>query len=228
MRIFLAMSISAAILFAAPLSLAHDAGDFYVRVGASNVDPDDPNGDIDLTAVDPALGVADINVDDAWSLTFTGSYQYTENWAVELLAAYPFDHDIKVDGLGKVGSTKHLPPTLALQYHFLPKSAFQPYIGAGVNYTIFFDDGEDGTLEALGGDLEIEDNSFGFAGQVGLDYMINDNWFINADLRYIAIDTKAKITLPAGVIPGTTEPVQIKEDVDIDPWVYGISIGYKF
>ncbi|MGD8424968.1 MAG: OmpW family outer membrane protein, partial [Gammaproteobacteria bacterium] len=107
MRIFLAMSVSAAILFAAPLALAHDAGDFYVRVGASNVDPDDPNGDIDLTAVDPALGVADINVDDAWSLTFTGSYQYTENWAVELLAAYPFDHDIKVDGLGKVGSTKH-------------------------------------------------------------------------------------------------------------------------
>jgi len=220
MRILLAMSVSAAILFAAPLALAHDAGDFYVRVGASNVDPDDPNGDIDLTVVDPALGVADINVDDAWSLTFTGSYQYTENWAVELLAAYPFEHDISVDGLGKVGSTKHLPPTLAVQYHFLPKSAFQPYVGVGVNYTLFFDDGAEGTLKDLGGDLEIKDNSWGFAAQVGLDYMFNDNWFINADVRYIAIDTEAEVTIPN---VGT-----IKEDVDIDPWVYGVSIGYKF
>ncbi len=220
MRILLAMSVSAAILFAAPLALAHDAGDFYVRVGASNVDPDDPNGDIDLSVVDPALGVADINVDDAWSLTFTGSYQYTENWAVELLAAYPFEHDISVDGLGKVGSTKHLPPTLAVQYHFLPKSAFQPYVGVGVNYTLFFDDGAEGTLKDLGGDLEIKDNSWGFAAQVGLDYMFNDNWFINADVRYIAIDTEAEVTIPN---VGT-----IKEDVDIDPWVYGVSIGYKF
>jgi outer membrane protein len=220
MRILLAMSVSAAILLAAPMALAHDAGDFYVRVGASNVDPDDPNGDIDLGVVDPALGVADINVDDAWSLTFTGSYHYTENWAVELLAAYPFEHDISVDGLGKVGSTKHLPPTLAVQYHFLPKSAFQPYVGVGVNYTYFFDDGAEGTLDELGGDLEIKDNSWGFAAQVGLDYMFNDNWFINADVRYIAIDTEAEVTIPN---VGT-----ITEDVDIDPWVYGVSIGYKF
>lgn len=227
MRILLAMSVSAAIFLAAPAALAHDAGDFYVRVGATNVNPDDPNGDIDLSAVDPALAKQDIDVDDAWSLTFTGSYQWTENWAVELLAAYPFEHDIEVDGLGKVGSTKHLPPTLSLQYHFLPKGKFQPYVGAGLNYTIFFDDGAEGVLSDLGGDLEIEDDSFGLAGQVGFDYMFNDQWFINLDLRYINIETKAKVTLPAipdiGFAGGT-----IKEDVDINPWVYGVSIGYKF
>jgi len=220
MRILLAMSVSAAIFLAAPAALAHDAGDFYVRVGATNVNPDDPNGDIDLSAVDPALAKQDIDVDDAWSLTFTGSYQWTENWAVELLAAYPFEHDIDVEGLGKVGSTKHLPPTLSLQYHFLPKGKFQPYVGAGLNYTIFFDDGAEGVLSDLGGDLEIEDDSFGLAGQVGFDYMFNDQWFINLDLRYINIETKAKVTIP-GV--GT-----IKEDVDINPWVYGVNIGYKF
>ncbi|KPK61638.1 MAG: hypothetical protein AMJ59_01145 [Gammaproteobacteria bacterium SG8_31] len=220
MRILLAISVSAAIFLAAPAALAHDAGDFYVRVGATNVNPDDPNGDIDLSAVDPALAKQDIDVDDAWSLTFTGSYQWTENWAVELLAAYPFEHDIDVEGLGKVGSTKHLPPTLSLQYHFLPKGKFQPYVGAGLNYTIFFDDGAEGVLSDLGGDLEIEDDSFGLAGQVGFDYMFNDQWFINLDLRYINIETKAKVTIP-GV--GT-----IKEDVDINPWVYGVNIGYKF
>lgn len=234
MRISLALLLSAAIFFMASATYAHDAGDFYVRVGVSNVDPDDPNGNIDLTALDPlvpGIGVQDIEVDDAWSLTFTGSYQWTENWAVELLAAWPFEHDIEVDGLGKVGKTKQLPPTLALQYHFLPDGKFQPYVGAGVNYTIFFDDEADGVLDALGGDLEIEDNSFGFAGQVGFDYMFNDQWFINLDLRYIAIDTKAKVTLPAIVdpivpidFPGGT----IKEDVDIDPWVYGVSVGFKF
>jgi outer membrane protein len=200
MRTTIALTIAAAVIMAAPMALAHEPGDFYVRVGASNVDPDDPNGDIDLTVVDPAL--------------------WKENWAVELLAAYPFEHDIELEDLGKVGETKHLPPTLSLQYHFLPKGKFQPYVGAGINYTIFFDDGPDGTLKDLGGDLEIDDNSFGLAGQIGADYMFNDRWFINADLRYISIETEAKVTIP-GV--GT-----IKEDVDINPWVYGLNIGYKF
>lgn len=220
MRTTIALTIAAAIIMSAPMALAYEPGDFYVRVGASNVDPDDPNGDIDLTVVDPALGKQDIEVDDAWSLTFTGSYQWKENWAVELLAAYPFEHDIELEDLGKVGETKHLPPTLSLQYHFLPKGKFQPYVGAGINYTIFFDDGPDGTLKDLGGDLEIDDNSFGLAGQIGADYMFNDRWFINADLRYISIETKAKVTIPN---VGT-----IKEDVDINPWVYGLNIGYKF
>ena len=216
-----AIALAAAIAMLTPvIGAAHDAGDFYMRFGFSNVDPDDPNGDIDLTAVDPALGRPDITVDDAWSFTFTGSYQYTANWAVELLAAYPFEHDIKVDGLGKVGKTKHLPPTLSLQYHFLHDATFQPYVGAGINYTLFFDDEADGTLDALDGDLSIEDNSFGWAAQVGADWMLTDKWFLNADLRYIAIDTKAKVTIP-GV-------GSIKEDVDIDPWVYGINVGFKF
>jgi outer membrane protein len=213
-------ALAAALLMLTPVAWSHDAGDWYVRVGFTNVDPDDPNGDIDLGVIDPALPVADINVDDAWSLTFTGSWQWTDNWAVELLAAVPFEHDIKVDGLGKVGKTKHLPPTLSLQYHFLPKATIQPYVGAGVNYTLFFDDEEDGTLKDLGGSLSIEDNSFGIAGQIGADWILNDNWFLNVDLRYIAIDTEAEVTIPD---VGT-----IKEDVDIDPWVYGINVGYKF
>jgi outer membrane protein len=220
MRKSLILAAAAAAVLAAPVVQAYDAGDFYMRVGATNVDPDDPNGDIDLTAVDPALGKQDIEVDDAWSLTFTGSWQWKENWAVELLAAYPFEHDIELEDLGKVGSTKHLPPTLSLQYHFLPDGKFQPYVGAGVNYTIFFDDGAEGALKALGGDLEVSDNSFGLAGQIGFDYMLNDRWFLNLDFRYISIETEAKVTIPD---VGT-----IEEDVDINPFVYGINIGYKF
>lgn len=219
-KIVIIPALAAALLMLAPAAWAHDAGDWYVRLGYTNTDPDDPNGDIDLSAVDPALSNQDIEVDDDWSVTFTGSYQWKDNWAIELLAALPFEHDIEVEGVGRVGKTKHLPPTLSLQYHFLPKAKFQPYVGAGLNFTLFFDDEESGVLETLGGSLSIEDNSFGPAGQIGFDWMINNNWFINADLRYIAIDTEAEVTIP-GV--GT-----IKEDVDIDPWIYGINVGYKF
>lgn len=220
MRKPLALTLAVALLAAAPAAFAFDAGDIYMRFGATNVNPDDNNGSIDLSAVDPALGNQDIEVDDAWSFTFTVSYQWTQNWAVELLAAYPFEHDIKVEGLGKVGKTKQLPPTLSLQYHFMPDKKFQPYIGAGVNYTIFFDESSEGVLSDLDGDLDIDDNSWGLAGQVGFDYLLNDQWFVNLDLRYIGIETKAKVTVP-GV--GT-----IKEDVSIDPWVYGINVGFKF
>ena len=216
MRKSLILAAAAAAVLAAPVASAYEPGDFYMRLGATNVDPDDPNGDITLPGADPL----DIEVDDAWSLTFTGSYQWTKNWAVEVLAAVPFEHDIELEDLGKVGETKHLPPTVSLQYHFLPDGKFQPYVGAGINYTIFFDDGPEGALKDLGGDLEIEDNSFGLAGQIGFDYMLNDRWFLNLDLRYISIETEAKVTIP-GV-------GSIKEDVDINPFVYGVNVGYKF
>lgn len=229
MRNSLALTLAAALLAAAPAASAFDAGDIYMRVGATNVDPDDNNGSIDLSAVDPALGNQNIEVDDAWSLTFTVSYQWTQNWAVELLAAYPFEHDINVEGVGKVGQVKHLPPTLSLQYHFMPDKKFQPYIGAGVNYTIFFDAESEGVLkDPLGGSLDIDDNSWGLAGQVGFDYMINDRWFVNLDLRYIGIETKAKITLPPDALGPGSPQTTIKEDVSIDPWVYGVNVGFKF
>jgi outer membrane protein len=195
---------------------AYDAGDWIVRVGASNVDPDDPNGEINV----PDAGKLDVNIDDDTSVTFNGTYMWTKNIGIELLAALPFEHDIKVDGLGKVGSTKHLPPTLSVQWHFLPDSRFQPYVGAGINWTIFFDDGEDGVLEELGGQLELDDqSSFGLAGQIGADIMLNDHWFINADLRYIKIDNKAEVTLGED---------KLNVSVDIDPYVYGLHIGYRF
>jgi outer membrane protein len=202
--------MAAAILAGAPAQ-AYEAGDWLVRVGASNVDPDDPNGKLDGT---------DVNIDDDTSITFNGTWMWTRNWAVELLAATPFEHDIKVDGLGKVGSTKHLPPTLSIQYHFLPTSWFQPYVGAGLNWTIFFDDGEEGALKDLGGKLELKDSSsVGLAGQIGADFQINENWFINADFRYIKIDNTAQVTLGED---------KIDIDVDIDPYVYGLHVGYRF
>ncbi len=151
----------------------------------------------------------------------------TENIGVGLLAATPSEHDINARGLGApiaAGSTKHLPPTLTLQY-FPMDSAwdFQPYAGIGINYTAFFDEGVDSALEVAlgesGGELELDD-SFGLALEVGFDYVIDEHWVLNAAVWYIDIETDADFKFNSGT--------RITAQVDIDPWVYMAGIGYKF
>ncbi|NHA14951.1 OmpW family protein [Thioalkalivibrio sp. XN279] len=211
-----ALALTAALGLAAPAS-AHEAGDWLVRFGASVVDPKSDNGNLDLTALDG--GVQQISVDDKTGVTFNFTYMYTKNIGVEVLAALPFEHDISVETLGEVGSVKHLPPTISLQYHFLPDSVFQPYAGIGVNYTRFFSESEKGVLvDPLGVTLDVDSSSFGLAAQLGFDYMVTDQWFLNFDLRYIDIDVDAKIR----------EVPEINGTVNIDPVVYGIHLGYRF
>jgi outer membrane protein len=179
---------------------AFEPGDWLVRVGASYVNPASDNSDI-------------VSVDSDTSVTLNFSYMMTDVWALELLAAVPFKHDIELLDGTKVGSTKHLPPTLSVQYHFMPTEKFQPYVGLGLNYTNFFDEKTTGPLEGL--DLSLGD-SWGLAGQIGFDVLFNDDWFFNLDVRYIDIDTKARV---AGDSIGK---------VEIDPWVFGGHIGYRF
>lgn len=219
MRQVIPLAVLAAALLAGTPAQAFDAGDWLLRVGASNVDPDDPNGSL--------LGL-DVDIDDATSVTFNGTWMWTDHIGFELLAALPFEHDIELEGVGKVGSTKHLPPTASVQWHFLPNSWFQPYVGAGLNWTIFFDDGEDGALEDIGGKLELkDDSSVGLAGQIGADFLIGDRWFINVDFRYIKIDNEAQVSLPDGnPLTGTAATADV--NVDVDPYVYGLHIGYRF
>jgi len=181
-------------------AVAFEPGDWLFRVGASNVDPRSNNSDI-------------VSVDSATSLTFNFSYMMTDVWAVEVLAAYPFKHDISLVGGPKVGSTKHLPPTVSLQYHFRPTAKLQPYLGFGINYTNFFSEKTTGPLE--GTKLSLDD-SWGLAGQIGFDVMMNDKWFLNLDARYIGIEPKAKLD---GVSLGK---------VEIDPWIYGAHVGFRF
>jgi outer membrane protein len=179
---------------------AFEPGDWLVRAGASYVNPASDNSDI-------------VSVDSDTSITFNFSYMMTDVWALELLAAVPFKHDIELLDGTKVGSTKHLPPTLSLQYHFRPTAQFQPYLGIGINYTNFFSEETTGPLEGV--NLNLGD-SWGLAGQAGFDILFNDKWFFNLDVRYIDIDTKASLD---GVSIGK---------VEIDPWVFGGHIGYRF
>jgi outer membrane protein len=184
---------------------AYQAGDWLVRAGIWGVYPKSDN---------LSLGPnADIEVDDGYSLGFNVTYMVSPNIGIELLGSWPFSHDISLTGAGTIGETKHLPPTVSVQYHFLPDNNFRPYVGVGLNYTLFFDEDAKGALS--GADLELDD-SWGLAAQVGMDFDVAPNWFLNVDVRYIDIDTKAKLN---GASIGT---------VEIDPWIVGLNVGTRF
>lgn len=204
-------------------ALAYEAGDIILRAGVASVQPDEDSTALKLDGV--ALAGTSAGVDNNEQLGLTGTYMLTSNIGVGLLAATPFEHDIKANGLAggiDAGSAKHLPPTFTLQYFPMDSaSAFQPYVGIGVNYTVFFSEDVDSDLEAIlgKGDLEIDD-SIGLAAQVGFDYAIDEHWLLNASVWYIDIDTDAEFKFDSGS--------RVKADVDIDPWVYMLGVGYKF
>jgi outer membrane protein len=205
-----ALALAAALGLAAPAS-AHEAGDWLFRFGGSLVDPKSDNGSFDEDL--------DIKVDDQWGVTFNITYMYTANIGVELLAALPYEHDIDLADIGTVASVKQIPPTLSLQYHFMPQNVFQPYAGVGLNYTLFSSEKLKGPLAGQGLDIDVDSSSFGLAAQLGFDYKLTDQWFLNFELRWIKIETDVEVT--DGV-----ETLAAK--VKIDPLVYGLHVGYRF
>jgi outer membrane protein len=213
---------------AAPVAQAHQAGDIIVRAGAITVDPKENSSDIWVGALNSDVAGSKATLDSDTQLGLNFAYMMTDNIGIELLAATPFSHNVGVKGMpgafaglnGNLGELKHLPPTLSVVYYPLDaSSAFQPYVGAGINYTWFFDTQLSSEAESKGfSGLDMKD-SWGLAAQVGMDYMLTDNIMLNAQVRYIDIDTT-----------GTTSfgGEKVKVDVDVDPFVYMIGLGYKF
>ena len=204
----LAPIAAAVALFVAAPAMAQSKGDFTVGIGIHNVAPKSKNADLG--------GGTYIEVGDSVRPTITGEYFVADNVGIELIAAFPFKHDIDVAtpaGTVKGGSTKHLPPTLSVQYHFgAPDAKVKPFVGAGVNYTWFFS--EDTTGPLAGTKLGL-DNSWGAAVHAGIDFKVGKG-ALRVDVRKIDIDTDAKLN---GAKLGT---------VNIDPLVYGAAYVMKF
>lgn len=201
----LPLSLLAAALALGAVTNAHATEDWFVRFGPTVVDPKSGNGSL-------AGGALQTEIKSQTALGFTLGYHYTPNWAVELLASTPFEHSVQLNGDTAL-DFKHLPPTLSLQYYFLPEGRVNPFLGLGVNYTLTFSEKERG---ALAGTNTKVGNSFGIAAQGGLIFKIADQWDIAADIRWIDLDASVKVN---GTKVGTTH---------VDPLVYGLHLGYRF
>jgi outer membrane protein len=194
-------------------ALAHEAGEFFIRAGSATVRPTEGS--------DNVLGsLGSFNVSNNTQLGLTMTYMTTENVGIELLAASPFRHKVGTGPTGTIATIQHLPPSLVAQWYFGDAgSKFRPYIGAGINYTMFFNEKFNDTGKEAGlSDLSLK-NSWGAAGVAGLDYLINRDWLINASVWYMDIDTDVRFK--AG---GQQQSVSTR----LDPWVFMFSAGYRF
>ena len=205
------LALAAALALVASPAFAQSAGHWTLGVGVHQVAPRSDNG----TLVGTPLGTLKMDVGNSTRPTVTAEYFLKDNLGVEVLAALPFQHDIDVVGVGKVGSTKHLPPTVSLQYHF-GNGTLRPFVGLGVNYTRFFGTGTTGPI--AGTRLSLSD-SWGLAGHVGVDVRVGEKGAIRIDYRKLDIDTKVKLNGANLGAPNT---------VHIDPSVYGVAYVFSF
>lgn len=182
-------------------------GNWMVRVRALKLDP---ANDFDAKQV---LADDSVEVNAKWIPEVDISYFFTRNIAAELVLTIPQKHNVHVDGAGNIGTFKHLPPSLLLQYHFNPEGEFRPYVGAGINYTIL---GKE-NMSALGGDVTLDNHSFGAVVQLGFDYKIDKNLFLNFDVKKAQIRTDVYHSAAGNL--GTLK---------VDPLLWGVGVGYRF
>ncbi|MGK5034408.1 OmpW/AlkL family protein [Janthinobacterium sp. LB3P118] len=198
---------AAAIVLAAIGAFAGNAmaqeSPWLVRARAVHIDPADKSAPVGGVGASDRLTVSSKTIPE-----IDISYFFTPNIAAELILTYPQKHDVKLDG-GQVGTFKHLPPTLSLQYHFMPEKQFSPYLGAGINYTTMSD-------VKLGG-LRLEHDSWGYSLQAGVDYKLDKNWSLNFDIKKVQI--RSDVMTAAGA--------KISE-VKVDPILIGVGVGYRF
>ncbi|UZD54367.1 OmpW/AlkL family protein [Caldimonas aquatica] len=191
------LALVAAASFASLGAQAAEPSPWLVRVRAVNLDSanKDSTG-LDLSVNDKVIPEVDV------------SYFFTPNLAAELILTYPQKHDVRAGGT-EIGSLKHLPPTLTVQYHFDGMGAFKPYVGAGLNYTRF-------SNVDLPAGVTIDKDSFGLALQVGADYEISKNVYLNLDVKKVQIRTDVKA---GGAKLGTFK---------VDPLLVGVGVGFRF
>ena len=158
----------------------------------------------------PLGGDTKVTAQSLWIPEIDLTYFFTKNIATELVLTYPQDININVGGT-KAGTISALPPSLMLQYHFTEMGAFKPYVGVGINYTIFYK-----RNNILDGAASVSDSSVGVVGQLGFDYMLDKNWGLNVDLKYIQMATKVYV---GGDKVGT---------VNLNPLAVGLGVSYRF
>lgn len=196
------------------------AGDVLVRLRAILVAPNERSG-----GILPTFSGERVSVDNSAMPEVDVTYMATDQIGFELIAATT-KHSASgrtgtTGGIGKLASTWVLPPTLTAQYHFLPDGKVRPYVGAGINYTIFYNEDASSALEDAVGKTRVHmSDSFGWAAQAGVDIDLNDRLFLNLDVKYIDIDTTARLSTTAAGVQ--------KVRLNLDPLVFGVGVGMRF
>ncbi|MCB5191412.1 outer membrane beta-barrel protein [Methylobacillus arboreus] len=217
----LKQSVLLACALLAPAAAMAEAGDWVIRARAVNVSPNEDSklGDYTNSLLGAGAG-SKLEVGDQVIPELDISYYVTKNIALELVLALGTRHDVSIKGANGVasedlGSVNLLPPTLTAQWHFRPDKTFDPYVGVGVNYTRFMDNGLHSAQ--LNQDIRVERNSWGPALQAGFDFNLGDGWLVNADVKYLWIDTDVKLKNGPKI-----------DSLDINPWVLGFGFGKRF
>jgi outer membrane protein OmpA-like peptidoglycan-associated protein/outer membrane protein W len=196
------------------------AGDWLVRLGVHQLNPDKSNL--------PGVLGGDLVLDKAEALSLDGEYMFTEHVGVDLFVPTYFSLDVQLrrSSLGevaKIGETDLWTPIVGVNWHFNPGGALRPYVGAGAAWANFT--GEEISAPGVPGNTRLDiDEVFGPAARAGIDIGTNEHWFLNLDVRYIWLDADVDTIVPTG-ITNTTVPLG---EANIDPWLYGIAIGYRF
>jgi outer membrane protein len=177
---------------------------WLVRVRAVDIDTSKNSDPINGTGPSDLITVSDKVIPE-----LDVSYFFTPNWATELVLTYPQKHDVYLAGT-QIGTVKELPPTLTVQYHFTPQSQFSPYLGAGLNYTNYSD------VSIDNGAITLDNGSFGYALQGGIDYKIDKNWSLNFDVKYV--EMRSNVYLSGAAI----------SNIQVNPWLIGVGVGYRF
>jgi outer membrane protein len=197
-----------------------EQGDLLVRVRGIMVAPNESSG-----GITPTFPAEKVKVSNSVMPEIDFTYMLTKHVGAELILATT-KHDASgktgtTGSIGKLASTWVLPPTLTLQYHFAPDGPIRPYVGAGVNYTIFYSEKASSGLEAAVGKTDVHmSSSFGYALQAGFDVPLSERTFLNFDVKYIDMDTNSRLA--------TTALGEQRVRVHIDPLVVGVGVGMRF
>ena len=206
-----------AISLAATPALA-EKGDVLVRLRAITVQPQEKVG-----PVLPTFPTSGGSITNAYAPEIDFTYMITNHIGVELIAATT-KHCVEGGGslaaVGRLACTWVLPPTLTLQYHFVPEGKIHPYVGAGVNWTMFYKEKASSQLNAAIGATNVDlSNSFSFALQAGIDFDISEKMFLNLDVKYVDMDTNARLT--TGALVNNLR-------ANINPLIVGVGVGWRF
>lgn len=195
------------------------AGDTFIRLRGIVVAPNESSG-----GITPTFATEEVKINNSAMPEVDVTYMASDNIGFELIAATTKHRATGTSGttgtIGRLASTWVLPPTLTAQYHFAPEAKVRPYVGAGVNYTLFYSEKPSAALETAVGQTSVKmKSSFGWAAQAGLDFDLNEKMFLNFDIKYIDIRTTARLS--------TTAIGVQRVKINLNPFVVGIGLGFR-